>query len=401
MFKELDSISADLWLLPDGVEEILPPEAKRIEDLRRNLLDLYDRWGYQLVFPPLIEFLESLLTGVGQDLDLQTFKITDQATGRMMGIRTDMTPQLARIDARGVGMGAHRVCYAGTVLRTRVSNLFPSRAPVQIGCEIFGIDDIAADTEIISLMLETLETSGISETHLDISHVGIYRHIIEKAGLSAHDTHLLLSAMRRKAVPEVQQLTAEIEDEKVASYLRMLPNLAGGRDILTDAIRIFESEPEIIAALESLMQVTDLVNSRYPRVKVFVDLCELRGFNYHTGLVFAAYAPGVGQAVAQGGRYDGVGSAFGSSRPATGFSSDLKSLLRIGDVFNEPGGKAILAPINEDPALWQLVTKLRRDSTVIIAMPGEDTQVWRHQCDHKIVKNDAGEWTVVTFDQVL
>lgn len=397
MFSDLDSISSDLWLLPDGVDELLPPEAHSAEELRRRLLDLYNSWGYQLVFPPLIEYLESLLTGVGQDLNLQTFKITDQGTGKLMGIRADMTPQIARIDARNEARGAHRVCYMGTVLRTRNDNLFPSRAPVQTGCELFGVSDTAADIEVISMMLETLHTAGIARVHLDLAHVGIYQLILSKADLGESAACQLLSALQRKSVPEVQELAGTIEDTGVRKYVLTLLSLSGDLSVLENARALFSEEPRILDALEKLSQVAQVISSRYPEVEIYIDLCEMRGFNYHTGLVFAAYTQGMGQAIAQGGRYDGVGSEFGRSRPATGFSADLKALLRIGDFACQQSGKAILAPAIEDAGLWKLIGELRQTDRVISCMPDEKAEQWRDQCDRMIVKNEQGDWMVVAL----
>ena len=397
MNSELDSISSELWLLPDGVEELLPPESKRTEELSRKLLDLYSRWGYELVVPPLIEYLESLLTGVGQDLDLQTFKITDQVTGRMMGIRADMTPQLARIDARNAQQGAHRVCCVGAVLRSRTSNLFPSRVPIQTGCELFGVADTAADIEAISMMLESLNTAEIEDIHLDLSHVAIYRHILSESGLSPEKTHLLLGALQRKSVPEVQAMAERIADEQIRKYVLALLTLAGNPKVIDEASVIFCQVPKVCEALTKLAKVVEVISVRYPKIKIFIDLCEMRGFNYHTGLVFAAYTPGMGQAIAQGGRYNGIGGEFGRARPATGFSADLKALLRIGKFKPTQQPKAILAPDVEDSALWQKIIELRKKGRVIRCMPGDENLDWQQQCDRQIIKDGKGEWLVVAL----
>jgi ATP phosphoribosyltransferase regulatory subunit len=308
-----------------------------------------------------------------------------------------MTPQLARIDARNVQQGAHRVCYAGTVLRTRVSNLFPSRAPIQAGCELFGVADTAADIEVISMMLETLATSRITDIHLDLSHVGIYQHILNKSGLAEQTAHFLKSALRRKCVPEIQQVATEIKDSLIRDYLLALPGFAGNSTILDDALLVFDREPEIVNALLTLAQVVEVISARYPAINIFIDLCEMRGFNYHTGLLFAAYTAGLGQAIAQGGRYDGVGGEFGNARPATGFSADLKVLLRMGDFQHKQQTMAILAPALDDPGLWCFISKLRQTEKVLRCMPGEETLDWRAQCDRKIVKNELGEWSVVAL----
>jgi len=397
MSDEQKPIASDLWLLPDGVEEMLPPDSGRVEELRRQLLDLYGRWAYQLVFPPLIEYLESLLTGVGSDLELQTFKITDQASGKMMGIRADMTPQLARIDARRYQQGAHRVCYVGTVLRTRSNPLMPSRAPVQTGCELFGISATEADVEVISIMLETLELAGISDICLNLSHVDICQFIIRKAQLSTQTRQRLLSALQRKSEPEIRQLAGEIKHEDIRRYLLALPGLAGSPDILSSARTLFNREPELLAAVGVLADVVNVIGERYPQINIFIDLCDLRGFKYHTGLLFAAYTAGIGQAVAQGGRYDGVGAEFGNARPATGFSADLKVLLRMSGVRVEQQYDAILAPPVNDPELWKFVSELRKTQQVITCMPGEEDMDRRGECDRVVVKDDQGKWAVKPY----
>ncbi|WP_020407585.1 ATP phosphoribosyltransferase regulatory subunit [Hahella ganghwensis] len=395
MFGDPGSLSAsDLWLLPDGVEELLPPEASRVEELRRRLLDLYHSWGYELIVPPLLEYLESLLTGAGRDLELQTFKVTDQLTGRMMGVRADMTPQASRIDARSQRAGANRLCYLGSVLRTKAQNMLSSRSPIQTGCELFGIADTAADIEIISLMLETLRLTQVSPIHMDLAHVGIYQLIQKRAALSPHDSQLLLAALRHKAVPEINDIAGRIVDLKVQEYVRALPRLSGGLEKLSEARELFSGEAEVLAALDEMLKVSEVVAARYPEVEICIDLCELRGFNYHTGLVFAAYTTGMGQAIAQGGRYDGVGREFGSARPATGFSVDLKALFRQGQTTWEQESKAIFAPDDSDPALWAKISELRVSERVIQLMPGELREQWIPYCDRELVKDDTGSWVV-------
>ncbi|OZG71658.1 ATP phosphoribosyltransferase regulatory subunit [Hahella sp. CCB-MM4] len=395
MFGDPGSLSAsDLWLLPDGVEELLPPEAMRVEELRRRLLDLYHSWGYELIVPPLIEYLESLLTGAGRDLELQTFKVTDQLTGRMMGVRADMTPQASRIDARSQRDGANRICYLGSVLRTKPQNMLSSRSPIQTGCELFGVADTAADIEVISLMLETLRLTRVSPIHMDIAHVGIYQLIQKKAALSPHDSELLLNALKHKAVPEINDIATLITDPQVQEYVRALPRLAGGLDKLSEARELFSGEPDVLAALDEMLKVSEMVAARYPEVEICIDLCELRGFNYHTGLVFAAYTSGLGQAVAQGGRYDGVGREFGNARPATGFSVDLKALFRLGQTAWKQESKAVLAPNESDPGLWDMIADLRTTERVVQLMPGESKEQWKPYCDRELVKDETGSWVV-------
>ncbi len=398
MFGDPGSIStSDLWLLPDGVEELLPPEAKRVEELRRKLLDLYHSWGYELVVPPLLEFLESLLTGAGRDLELQTFKVTDQITGRMMGVRADITPQASRIDARSQLKGANRLCYIGSVLRTKAPNMLSSRTPIQTGCEVFGVADTAADIEVVSLMLETLRMTEVTPIHMDIAHVGIYQAIQQKAGLSSRNSELLLSALKRKAVPEINDIAELIADTQVQGYVRALPRLAGGLDKLAEARTLFAAETDILSALDEMTKVSEVVAARYPEVEICIDLCEMRGYNYHTGLVFAAYTTGLGQAVAQGGRYDGVGLEFGNSRPATGFSVDLKSLFRLGQTSWRKDAMAILAPDIADKELWKTIGHLRATERVVQLMPGESKDQWKPYCDRELVQDSQGQWVVATL----
>lgn len=386
---------SDRWLLPDGVEELLPPQAAVIEDMRRRLIDLFQRWGYELIIPPLIEYLDSLLTGAGHDLDLQTFKITDQLTGRLMGVRADMTPQSARIDARraaGRPGSINRLCYIGSVLHTTPANMLTSRTPIQAGCELFGQGDISADIEILSLMVESLNAMGIAAIHVDLAHVSLYRVLIARAGLSGSLETQLFDALKRRAIPEIDEfVNLHVADARVADMLRQLPRLAGGRDTLARARTSFAGEPDILAALDAMEQVADAVAARYPDVRFHFDFCELRGYNYHTGLVFAAYTSGYGQALAQGGRYDGAGAVFGESRPATGFSLDVKALHQFSTVSLDAPAKAILAPAGQDPELWRRIQQLRRSEIVIQLLPGQERSTVLDRCDRELVWLE-GEW---------
>lgn len=387
---------SDRWLLPDGVEELLPPQAAVIENGRRQLIDLYQRWGYELVMPPLIEYLDSLLTGAGNDLDLQTFKITDQLTGRLMGVRADMTPQAARIDARAAkGQGVRRLCYIGSVLHTVPANMLTSRSPIQAGCELFGQADISADIEVISLMLESLQCAGLTRLHVDLAHVTIYRELIRRADLSAEAERRLFDALKRKSIPDIDDLiTTHVADPDMAAMLRQLPRLAGGRETLQKARVAFGAAgAALLAGLDTMEHVAQALAQRFPQVEFNFDFCELRGYNYHTGLVFAAYVAGYGQAVAQGGRYDGAGAVFGESRPATGFSLDVKALYRVGQMAAPAASKAILAPADNDPGLWQQVRELRLAETVIQLLPGQTRDELRDRCDRELVKVD-GAWRV-------
>lgn len=389
--------TADRWLLPDGVEELLPGRAARAEQLRRRLLDLYDSWGYQLVMPPLLEFTDSLLVGLGSDVDLLTFKVTDQLTGRTLGIRADITPQVARIDAHSLhGEGPVRLCYAGSVLHTRPKSVLASRSPIQIGAELYGDGGLASDSEVVLLMLETLRVAGLDRITLDLGHVGIYRAVIACAGLSGDAEAQLFDALQRKATGEIVAAVTSVADAKVRQWLLALAELQGDVTTLTRARELLAGAPSpVFDAIDELQAVAALVQARMPQVALYFDLAELRGYHYHTGLVFAALVPGWGQAVANGGRYDHVGEVFGRARPATGFSTDLKSLIALaaeGADSNEYG--AVLAPASDDVELWRVVQTLRADGErVINALPGQPAPVG---CDRELVRSAEG-WRVVAL----
>ncbi|QBM16256.1 ATP phosphoribosyltransferase regulatory subunit [Marinobacter sp. JH2] len=386
---------SDRWLLPDGVEDILPPLAGRIESLRRDVMDTCQRWGYQLVIPPLIEYLESLFTGTGHDLELQTFKLTDQLTGRMMGVRADMTPQAARIDAHTLGQeGITRLCYAGHVLHTRPRHMLTGRTPIQAGCELFGSTSEAADMEIISLMLEALRVAGLPRVHLDLAHVSIYESLIASSGFDIDTEAAVFDAMARKSVPELDRLLGDCEPGSAGARLCDLARVNGGVEALEQARAILGGASEALdAALNKLTRVVEMLSRDFPEVSLGFDFCELRGYNYHTGLVFAAYVPGHGDAVAKGGRYDAIGSDFGRARPATGFSLDIRALVSLGERVHHRSG-AIWAPAVEDSALEGVISGLRMTETVIRQLPGDEPADPALQgCDRQLVKKD-GQWVV-------
>ncbi|MDI9244877.1 ATP phosphoribosyltransferase regulatory subunit [Marinobacter sp. CHS3-4] len=390
---------SDRWLLPDGVEDILPPLAGQIESLRRDVMDTCQRWGYQLVIPPLIEYLESLFTGTGHDLELQTFKLTDQLTGRMMGLRADMTPQAARIDAHTLGQdGITRLCYAGHVLHTRPRHMLTGRTPIQAGCELFGSSSETADMEVIGLLLETLRVAGLPKVHLDLAHVAIYENLVREAGFDRDTGAAIFDAMARKSVPELDEWLGDCPKGSAGDMLRKLARVSGGRDALKEASSILASAPKALQeALEQLERVADMLERHFPEVSFGFDFCELRGYNYHTGLVFAAYVPGHGDAVGKGGRYDAIGSDFGRARPATGFSLDIRSLASLGQRASHSSG-LIWAPANEDDALEGVIAGLRLTETVIRALPEDgDTDPRTRGCDRILVKRD-GQWVVEHLD---
>ncbi len=383
---------SDKWLLPEGVEEVLPPHAACLEQLRRGIIDLFQSWGYELVIPPLMEYLESLLTGSSHDLDLQTFKITDQRTGRLMGIRADMTPQIARIDAHRLkNESPNRLCYLGPVLQTNPKGLSASRNPLQIGAELFGHDGLESDIEIICLMLAVLNEAGLESVYMDIGHIKIFNGLVKQAGLTSDQQHQLFDVLQRKAVPELKECLAGWNlSTDVSAMLEALVDLNGGREVLEMAQdTLSKADQNVQQALSDLVVIVDQVLLRVPDLKLNIDLSELRGFHYHTGVMFAAYLPGHGQAIARGGRYDEIGEVFGRARPATGFSTDLKSLVHAGTL--ECGQKEIIyASWSDDPELAVVIQKLRKEGKrVVNQLPGHEDDL----SNKKLVKeNDS--WVI-------
>ncbi|WP_296270334.1 ATP phosphoribosyltransferase regulatory subunit [Pseudomonas sp. UBA6323] len=388
--------TVDRWLLPDGIEEVLPPEAARIEAARRQVLDLFQRWGYEFVVTPHIEYLESLLTGAGQDLDLRTFKVTDPLSGRQMGFRADITPQVARIDAHTLRReGPSRLCYAGSVLHAQPRALTTSRSPIQLGAELYGDASPASDIEVISLLVETLELAAVPDVHMDLGHVGIYRGLARAAGLSGEAEQQLFDALQRKAMDEIESLTAALP-AGLGSMLRSLAELCGGREVLDLAQAALVEAPDAVhAALDELVAIADALELRYPELPLYFDLGELRGYNYHTGVVFAAFVPGEGGAIAQGGRYDDTGAVFGRARPATGFSTDLKTLVTLGDMRLDETISGVWAPDNHDLYLWQAVRRLRGEGErVVQALPGQSEADAREAGCDRLLRLRDGRWQV-------
>ena len=320
------------WMLPDGMEEGLPPVSWQLERLRRRLLDHYHDAGYELILPPLVEHLDSLLTGSGSDLERQTFKFADPQGGRMLGIRADMTPQAARIATRRYADAAVvRLCYLGTVLRTSPDSPGGPRSPRQVGCELFGQPGLDGDLEVLRLMLRTLELAGMKDVHLDLGHVTIYRAVIARLNLEAEDEAQLFDILQRKSHPDLADFGRTRGLDGVIGTLGALMDLNGDAGVLQRArATLAQGDAAIGGALDTLENVAARLAAEFPQLPVHVDLAELRGSRYHTGLVFAAFVPGYGREIARGGRYDGVGAEFGRALPATGFSADLNELLRLG-----------------------------------------------------------------------
>ena len=378
------------WLLPEFIEDVLPAEAARIEHLRRKLLDLFKVHGYQYVIPPTLEYLESLITGTGFDLDLATFKVVDQLTGRLMGIRADMTPQAARIDAHMLNQqGVSRLCYAGTVLRTKPDGLARTREPLQLGAELFGHAGIDSDIEIQRLMIKALQLLGLKELHIDFSHVAIFEGLVKAGNINADLEQALYVALQSKDKTAVAELAAEL-DVSVQQALIGLTDLNGGVAILEKAESVLPKLPEIAQALANLSAVANKLSDL--NVQVSFDLGELRGYHYHSGVVFAAYARGYTAPVAMGGRYDEVGIAFGRARPATGFSLDLRGIVSALAPATLP--KSILAPEGNDKALLSKIEALRADGLVVIqALPNAQINANELNCDTQLVLRD-GQWLI-------
>lgn len=379
------------WLLPEYIEDMLPAQALRFERARRQLLDWFHACGYQLVVPPLLEYLPSLLSGTGHDMDLKTFKVVDQLSGHLMGLRADITPQAARIDAHLLNrQGVVRLCYAGSVLHTLPDGQMQTREPLQIGAELFGHGGIESDVEVQLLMLKALHLAGVEAMQLDLGHVAIFHSLVERAQLSPELEAELFQAMQGKDTPGLIELTAAL-DKPSREALRLLPRLYGGAEVLEDAQRHLPDHPEIRQALDDLRTIGGQVEGSVP--SLFFDLAELRGYHYHSGVVFAAYAAGWANAVALGGRYDEVGKTFGRSRPATGFSMDLRAV--VGALPIPPLPKAILAPYVQDVALQDKIKVLRAQGEVVVVdLPGHEISREELNYDRVLVQG-VGSWAVV------
>ncbi|MDK2123323.1 ATP phosphoribosyltransferase regulatory subunit [Chitinimonas sp. DQS-5] len=381
------------WILPENISDVLPPEARRIEFLRRKLLDCCSRFGYELVMPPLLEYVESLFTLEDAALDLKTFKLTDQLSGRQMGLRADITPQVARIDAHLLNRhGVTRLCYAGSIVNTRPDGILSSREPLQVGAELYGHDGLTADVEIIELMHSCLKLAGVESIHLDVGHIGLFLALADEAELSGDLRQAIFNAMQKKNLPELATLTAHLP-ETIRKGITSLPQLYGGVGVLHDAARLLPDFPQIRSALSDLQLLSEAL--QLLGIEVFFDLAELRSGYYHTGLVFAAYAPGWSNAIARGGRYDRVGEKFGRPRPATGFSVDLKELAW--KLPPPPARPAILSPDCIDPALIELTRSLRASGETVVVKLGDVMDVDELKADREI-RQVADKWIVVPID---
>ena len=379
------------WLLPENIADVLPSEARKIEELRRRLLDNFRLYGYEMVMPPLLEYLESLITGAGQDTDLRTFKLVDQLSGRTLGVRADMTTQVARIDAHLLNRASvTRLSYAGSVLHTRPTGLHATREPIQIGAEIYGHAGIEADAEIQELALNSLALAGMRTIRLDLCHVGVLRAIIANDAAAKRDEAQLFGLLQAKDVPGLKEITAGYQDGTRAALLA-LPNLYGDISVIARARITLPALPGIGQALDELQAVVELA-AGHEGAAVTIDLADLRGYHYHSGVMFSAYVPGLPNAVVRGGRYDHVGEAFGRARPATGFSLDLRELARL-----MPGAerkRAILAPWGRDAGLREKIAQLRQAGEIVIqSLPGHEHDQDEFDCDRALDFSN-GNWII-------
>jgi ATP phosphoribosyltransferase regulatory subunit len=381
------------WILPEGIEEILPEQAARFESMRRMLLDIYASWGYELVMPPTIDFIESLLTGTGHDLDLQTFKLVDQISGRTLGMRADMTPQVARMDAHQLQRDVPtRLCYLGTVLRTRPESFADSRSPLQVGAELYGHAGAESEVEIIGLMLQTFTAMEIDDIYLDLGNVDIYRGLAKQAGLSKDVESQLFEMLQRKAVTEINALLDSLEIENtVKTMLSGLSSLNGDKTVFSRARELLsEADDSVKQAIDYLEKTAELMWLRFGDIKVNFDLSELHGYHYQTGVVFAAFVPQLGQAIARGGRYDDIGKVFGRARAATGFSTDLK-VLNLLSKKQFPLPEKIFAPFDAEQSK---IAALRAEGKVVIEqLPGQKTDAKAMGCSKSLCLVD-GQWVV-------
>jgi len=386
---------ADRWLLPDGVEDVLPPQAGMLEEVRRRLLDLYATWGYEYVIPPMVEYLESLLTGTGRDLDLKTLKVIDLLSGRTMGLRADITPQAARIDAHSLNRdGVVRLCYAGTVIHSEARGMLESRTPLSVGAELFGDTSSRADIEIVSLMIESLKSLGLEGIHVDLGDVAIFRQLVESLDLTESQQEQLFAAVQKKAEKEIRALASSFTlGSKETELLCALPGLTGDASILDVARERFGELDGIVSCIDNLAAVSAEIKLRYSETDVYFDLSELRGYAYHTGIVFAGYVDGIRQVVAKGGRYDHIGEVFGrTGRGATGYSINVRNLVDEAAIAFETR-PTVLVQAGEAAGLWQEIQRLRDEGYTVIESGEAD------ECDFCLIYEE-GRFQLVQGEQM-
>jgi ATP phosphoribosyltransferase regulatory subunit len=391
-FQIPDLFMTSAWLLPEHVADVLPAEARRIEELRRTLLDIAAGYGFELVMPPLLEHLESLLTGTGRELDLRTFKLVDQLSGRTLGVRADATPQVARIDAHLLNrQGVARLCYCGPVLHTRPQAPHATREPLQLGAEIYGHAGLEADLEVQELALDGLGAAGLAASMIDLADARILRGVLAGADPAPAALAELVAALSAKDVATIDRLAVGWPAE-VRAALRVLPTLYGGPETLARAAERLPKHPLITAALADLRWLAEHVRAAHPQVEVGFDLADMGGYAYYSGARFAIYAAGASDALVRGGRYDEVGAVFGRNRPAVGFSLDLKALAACAPAAARRA--AIRAPWGEAAGLRAAVRSLRaQGETVVRILPGHEHEAQEFDCDRELVET-AGTWAV-------
>ena len=380
------------WLLPEDLADVLPAQDRKVEILRRAILDLYQTYGYELVAPPILEFLDSLLTGTGSDLNLQTFKLVDQMSGRTLGLRADITPQVARIDAHLLNRtGVTRLCYAGSVAHARTPVGSSAREDLQLGAEIYGCATWEADFEAITLLLKTLVIAGLDKVYLDLSHAGILNGILADQKLDKETTETLYGLLQTKDCPRLSKWAASLP-AKTTEALMALTELNGPcAEVLVNAKKVLPKHAAIDQALADLERLVAVVTAS-SGLELSIDLADLRGYQYHSGVMFAVYVDKLPQPIARGGRYDHVGQAFGRSRPATGFSLDLLTLANLSPL--KVRKLAILAPWLEDAALSKAIAALRDSGEVVIqVMADEKVEAAEYECDRELVKQGSS-WEV-------
>jgi len=381
------------WLLPEDIADVLPAKARKVEQLRRSLLDLYRSYGYELVAPPLLEFLDSLLTGTGSDLNLQTFKLVDQLSGRTLGLRADMTPQVARIDAHLLNRtGVTRLCYAGSIAHTRTPIGCSSREELQLGAEIYGHAGWEADLEALTLLLQTLQTAGLKQVYLDLSHAGILTGILADQAIPKEDIETLYGLLQSKDRSGLANWSRNLP-QPVGHALMALTELSGpATEVLARARKVLPSNALVSDALALLEQLTTAIASTPSAPEVSIDLADLRGYQYHSGMMFTAYVDALSQPIARGGRYDHVGQAFGRARPATGFSIDLLTLAGLSTDLEERS--AILAPWVSDASLNAAIQALRAAGEIVVQLaPGDAALSAEYRLDRVLVEQ-GGTWKV-------
>lgn len=380
------------WLLPEYIQDMLPEEAWRIEAMRSKVIELLRLSGYQLVSPPLLEYAESLLINDSQDMDVRTFKLVDQLSGRTMALRADITPQVARIDAHLLNcQGVTRLCYAGSVLHTQPAGLMRTREPLQIGAELYGHSGLESDLEVQRLMLEALALMGVDGVHLDLGHVGVFRALIKSAAIGPELESALFAALQLKDAPVVRDLVSSLPKDVQDSMLALTQLYGSASDVLQRARKILPDTVEIRTALNELEQAAAYLQSMAHSIGI--DLAELRGYHYHSGMVFAAYHAGSHDAIALGGRYDDLGKSFGRARPATGFSMDLRQLLGLLPPMAQT--KGILAPHSNDAALNDSIAKLRKQGhAVVVDLLGDAALRNELNCDRELILRNSA-WVVV------